>query len=146
MLCTRCHVWVRPIFYVARDSKPGWHFLNPGFRFGCHQTRVLGSGFATMQCRKPADDVYGMYKWANCVKNASIRTHRPIMIMTPPRIMLQNVVCVTHHSSVSHPSSNFISRFGIGVDPNLSHVLLSIFSTKKKASELLINCHVFCFC
>ena len=29
-------------------------------------------------------------------ENASVRTHRPIMIMTQPRIMLQNVVYVTH--------------------------------------------------
>jgi len=44
-------------------------------------------------------------------ENASIRPHRPIVIMTQPLIMLQNVVHVTHHLPVipvsrhSHPSS-----------------------------------------
>ena len=32
-----------------RDSKPGRLFPNPGFGFGRPQTRVSGSGFATMK-------------------------------------------------------------------------------------------------
>ena len=46
----------------SRDSKPGRLFPNPGFGFGRPQTRVSGSGFATLKSRRQADDVHGMYK------------------------------------------------------------------------------------
>ena len=46
-----------PITIPTGDSKPGRFFPNPGFGFGRPQTRVSGSGFATLKSRRQADDV-----------------------------------------------------------------------------------------
>ena len=43
-------------------SKPGRLFPNPGFGFGRPQTRVSGSGFATLKSRRQAEHVYVVYK------------------------------------------------------------------------------------
>jgi len=70
-----CHYTIQghscsSILVSIKDSKPGRLFPNPGFMFGCPQTRVLGSGsgLATLKSRRQADDVYSMYQWENCVK------------------------------------------------------------------------------
>ena len=45
------------LLVALRDSKPGRFFPTPGFGFGHPQTRVSGSGFATLKSRRQADDV-----------------------------------------------------------------------------------------
>ena len=52
-----CHPATVAQSYSTRDSKPGRFFPNPGFGFGRPQTRVSGSGFATLKSRRQADDV-----------------------------------------------------------------------------------------